>query len=63
MVRGSRVVVATGHSARAFYAALARKGVAMQSKPYALGFRIEHPQEVINNIQYGDKLSQGQKAF
>lgn len=47
------VILAIGHSARDTYEMLLRKGVAIAPKPFALGARIEHPQEVINEIQYG----------
>ena len=47
------VVVATGHSARDMYQILHGHGVAISSKPYALGVRIEHPQVHIDRIQYG----------
>ncbi len=46
-------VLATGHSARDIYFMLDRDKVAIEAKPYALGVRIEHPQEVIDKIQYG----------
>ncbi len=44
---------AVGHSARDTYAMLARRGVAMEAKPFAVGVRIEHPQELIDRAQYG----------
>jgi uncharacterized FAD-dependent dehydrogenase len=47
------VVLATGHSARDVFELLAEAGVALESKPFALGVRIEHPQPLINRIQYG----------
>ena len=47
------VVLATGHSARDVYELLERLGVRMVSKGFALGVRIEHPQPLINRIQYG----------
>lgn len=46
------VVLATGHSARDVYALLNRKGIRMEAKPFALGVRIEHPQPLIDRIQY-----------
>jgi uncharacterized FAD-dependent dehydrogenase len=46
------VVVATGHSARDIYALLHRRGIRVESKPFALGIRIEHPQPLIDRIQY-----------
>lgn len=47
------VILAVGHSARDTYTMLEKLGVAMQQKPFAMGARIEHPQAVIDNIQYG----------
>lgn len=47
------VVVATGHSARDVVAFLAEAGARLEPKPFALGLRIEHPQPLINAIQYG----------
>ncbi len=46
------VVLATGHSARDIFELLDRKKVAIESKPFALGVRMEHPQSVIDQIQY-----------
>jgi uncharacterized FAD-dependent dehydrogenase len=47
------VVLATGHSARDVFELLLAAGVTLESKPFALGVRIEHPQPLINRIQYG----------
>ncbi|MEZ4224858.1 MAG: FAD-dependent oxidoreductase [Polyangiaceae bacterium] len=47
------VVVATGHSARDVFRFLTEAGVQLEAKPFALGLRIEHPQPLINHIQYG----------
>ncbi len=52
-VTGDAVVLATGHSARDVVAMLAARGVALEPKAFALGVRIEHPQPLINQIQYG----------
>ena len=52
-IMGQAVVVATGHSARDIYDICDRIGVRLQAKPFAMGVRIEHPQLLINNIQYG----------
>ncbi|NUQ25952.1 MAG: FAD-dependent monooxygenase [Saprospiraceae bacterium] len=49
---GQAVVLATGHSARDIYALLHRRGIRLEAKPYALGVRIEHPQSLIDRIQY-----------
>jgi uncharacterized protein len=47
------VVLAVGHSARAVYAWAAGAGLALERKPIAVGVRIEHPQPLIDQIQYG----------
>jgi uncharacterized FAD-dependent dehydrogenase len=47
------LVLAPGHSARDTYAMLERRGVRLERKPFAVGVRVEHPQELINRIQYG----------
>lgn len=47
------VVLATGHSARDVFEMAAGWGVALEPKGFALGVRIEHPQALINEIQYG----------
>ncbi|MGC8808898.1 MAG: NAD(P)/FAD-dependent oxidoreductase [bacterium] len=49
----SILILAIGHSARDTFQMLYRAGVAMEPKPYAMGVRIEHPQNLINKIQYG----------
>jgi uncharacterized protein len=48
-----RVVLATGHSARDVFAMLEALGLALEPKPFAVGVRVEHPQPLINQIQYG----------
>ncbi|MBK5274476.1 MAG: hypothetical protein JJE30_05435 [Desulfuromonadales bacterium] len=48
-----RLILATGHSARDTYEMLAQKGVPLERKPFAMGLRVEHPQELIDRIQYG----------
>ncbi len=47
------VVLAPGHSARDTFEMLHHKGILMEAKPFALGMRVEHPQELINLSQYG----------
>ncbi len=47
------VLAGIGHSARDTYEMLYRQGVAMEAKPFAVGVRIEHPQELIDRAQYG----------
>jgi uncharacterized FAD-dependent dehydrogenase len=46
-------VLATGHSARDTYTMLLRRGVPMVQKPFQMGVRVEHPQELVNRVQYG----------
>ena len=48
----SYLILATGHSTRDIYTLLDKKGIAIESKPYALGVRIEHPQSIIDTVQY-----------
>jgi hypothetical protein len=50
---GDAVVLATGHSARDLYAALHADRVALEPKPFAVGARVEHPQPLIDRLQYG----------
>lgn len=51
-IEGAAVVLATGHSARDIYELLHRRGVRLEAKPFAMGVRIEHPQALIDSIQY-----------
>ena len=46
------VVLATGHSARDMYTLLHKKNIALKAKSFAMGVRVEHPQEIIDSIQY-----------
>lgn len=46
------VILATGHSARDIYELLHQKEIAIQAKSFAMGVRVEHPQEIIDQIQY-----------
>ncbi|MEO5683914.1 MAG: FAD-dependent protein [Chitinophagaceae bacterium] len=46
------VILATGHSARDIFSLLAQKKILIEAKPFALGVRIEHPQALIDSIQY-----------
>ena len=52
VISATKVILATGHSARDIYELLHRKGVHIEAKPFALGVRAEHPQELIDQIQY-----------
>lgn len=51
------LVLATGHSARDIFYLLHRKGIEIQAKSFALGVRIEHKQELIDQIQYHGRLN------
>lgn len=50
---GETFILATGHSARDIFYLLHQKNIELIAKGFALGVRVEHPQEIINNIQYG----------
>jgi uncharacterized FAD-dependent dehydrogenase len=52
-VPASILLLAIGHSARDTFAMLADRGVALAPKPFSVGFRIEHPQLMIDQVQYG----------
>jgi uncharacterized FAD-dependent dehydrogenase len=47
-----KVILATGHSARDIYYLLATKKIALEAKSFAMGVRVEHPQHIIDSIQY-----------
>lgn len=49
---GRAVLLATGHSARDIYELLHSKGIRIEAKPFALGVRVEHSQDLIDQIQY-----------
>src|SRR6218665_3888861 len=51
-IHASKIILATGHSARDIFELLDRKKVFIESKPFALGVRAEHPQQLIDSIQY-----------
>ena len=48
----NKVILATGHSARDIYYLLANKKIALEAKSFAMGVRVEHPQHIIDSIQY-----------
>ena len=52
-LRTDHVVMALGHSARDTFAMLYQRGVHMEAKPFSVGFRIEHPQGVIDRARWG----------
>jgi uncharacterized FAD-dependent dehydrogenase len=51
------VILATGHSARDIFYLLHKKGIKLEPKPFALGVRIEHTQELIDQIQYHGRVN------
>ena len=51
-IHADAVILATGHSAHDIFKLLQSKNILIEFKPYALGVRIEHPQALIDNIQY-----------
>ena len=52
-LRADHVVLALGHSARDTFAMLHARGVHVEAKPFSLGFRIEHPQSLIDQARFG----------
>ncbi len=52
LIEGAAVVLAAGHSAGDIYEMLNSAGVRVEAKPFAMGVRIEHPQVLIDSIQY-----------
>jgi len=52
-LRADHVVLALGHSARDTFAMLHERGVFMEAKPFSVGFRIEHPQSIIDRARFG----------
>ncbi len=52
-----RLVLALGHSARDTFELLKTRGLAMETKAFAIGMRVEHPQSLINNFAYGRDIA------
>ena len=68
IVEGIAVVLATGHSSRDIYRMLHESGILLEAKSFAVGVRLEHPQELIDRIQYhgtkrGDYLPAATYSF
>ncbi|MGA7616084.1 MAG: NAD(P)/FAD-dependent oxidoreductase [Thermoanaerobaculia bacterium] len=53
-IRADQVVLAVGHSARDTFEMLLASGVRIEPKPFSIGFRIEHPQSLIDRSRFGD---------
>lgn len=56
-INAEAVVLATGHSSRALFEQLSNDGVLLEFQSFASGFRIEHPQELLNELQYGERFA------
>ncbi len=56
IIEAKALILATGHSARDIYELLYNKNIQIVAKPFAMGVRVEHPQELIDQIQYHTKL-------
>ncbi len=61
-IEADEFIIAPGHSAYETYRMLIKRGVAFRSKSFAIGCRVEHPQEIINIAQWGKKRLPGVKA-
>lgn len=55
-IHGNAVILAVGHSARDIYYLLNQHKIKLEAKPFAMGVRIEHPQSLIDEIQYHSKI-------
>ena len=51
-IKAKKLILATGHSARDIFELLHQKNILIEAKPFALGVRVEHPQSLIDSIQY-----------
>lgn len=58
-LEGLAVILATGHSARDIFQLLNQKKILIEAKPFALGVRVEHPQPLIDQIQYHCEVDRG----
>ncbi|MFZ0869667.1 MAG: NAD(P)/FAD-dependent oxidoreductase [Rhodanobacter sp.] len=52
-IRADQVVLAVGHSARDTFEMLHARGVYLEAKPFSIGFRVEHPQSIIDRARFG----------
>ena len=59
-IKAEAVILATGHSARDVYAMLKDRAVELEAKTWAMGVRVEHPQELIDQIQYHSPEGRGE---
>lgn len=56
------IILATGHSARDIFELCAKKNIQIEAKPFAMGVRIEHPQHLIDTMQYKIKSAHGKPS-
>ncbi len=59
VVEGDAMILATGHSARDIFELLYKRGILIEQKPFALGLRVEHSQQLIDRIQYHCPVDRG----
>ena len=57
-IAANHVILAVGHSARDTFEMVHRKGIFVEAKPFSIGFRIEHPQSLIDKARYGSSYSE-----
>ena len=62
-LKSDTLILATGHSARDIFHLLHSKNILIESKPFALGVRIEHPQQLIDSIQYRCPPTEARNEF
>jgi uncharacterized protein len=59
IIEGSAFILATGHSARDIFYLLHRRQILIEAKPFALGVRVEHDQNLIDRVQYHCRIDRG----
>jgi uncharacterized FAD-dependent dehydrogenase len=62
-IHARQLILAPGHSARDIFELLHRKEIFIEAKPFALGVRAEHPQKLIDSVQYSCDYNQGRGEF
>jgi len=62
-INARKVILATGHSARDIFELLDKKKIYIEAKPFALGVRAEHPQSLIDSIQYSCDFNTGRGEY
>jgi uncharacterized FAD-dependent dehydrogenase len=63
IIKADKIILATGHSARDIFELLDRKKIYIEAKPFALGVRAEHPQKLIDSIQYSCDFTTGRGEY